>query len=166
MRVAERPSGVIEAPAVASSLGMGFQAAPRLRLSRASFPRPFGFDLGPRWSVAAGAPVCWVYGIVPEHDVVRRRPAAIGTTIVDSGVTLARLRRAPIARCLTWRGAFDDPRSGAVPRMIFVTSRAAHTHFDFRKCMKYHRVGVEARGNWLPRGRTENEDVAFDSVFG
>ena len=146
---------------------MGFYAPPSSRLPPGRVSRGRSVLIWVRVGRWPPAHRCaGVYGIVPEHDVVRRRPAAIGATIVDSGVTLARLRRALIARCLTWRGAFDDPRSGAVPRMIFVTSRAAHTHFDFRKCTKYHRVGVEARGNWLPRGRTENEDVAFDSVFG
>jgi hypothetical protein len=65
-----------------------------------------------------------------------------------------------------WLSTFDDPSLGAVPPVIFLTSRAVHTYFDFWKRMKYHGPGVEAGGNRLPRGRTPNEDVAFDVVLG
>ena len=63
-------------------------------------------------------------------------------------------------------GQFDDPGSGAVPPVVFLTSRAVHPHFDFWKCIKYHGPGVETRGNWLIGGWTPNEDVVFDAAFG
>ena len=55
-----------------------------------------------------------------------------------------------------------DPGPGAVPPVVFSTTRAAHTHFDFRKCTKYHGPGVDR----LSRSWTPNEDVAFDAVLG
>lgn len=62
--------------------------------------------------------------------------------------------------------ALDDPGLGAVRGVISVTRRTAHTHFNVWERMKYHSRGVEACGNRLPRGRTPNEDVAYDAIFG
>ena len=67
---------------------------------------------------------------------------------------------------LTWLSAFDDPGPGAVPPVVFLTSRATHTHFDFWKCVKYHGPGVETCGNWLTGGWAPNEDVALDAILG
>jgi len=61
--------------------------------------------------------------------------------------------------------AFDHPSPGAVPPVIFLTSRAAHAHFDLWKRIKYHGFGVQTGGNWLTGGRTPNEDVACCAVF-
>jgi hypothetical protein len=74
--------------------------------------------------------------------------------------------RPRVYAALTWFGARDDPGSSAVPPVILLTSRAVHRHFDFWKRIKYHGPGVEAGGNRSPRGRTPNEDVAVDAVFG
>jgi hypothetical protein len=75
-------------------------------------------------------------------------------------VDLSREKR--LRSVLTWLSAFDDPGPGAVPPVVLLTSRAVHTHLDFWKCVKHHGPGVEASGNWLPRGWASDEDVAFD----
>ena len=61
--------------------------------------------------------------------------------------------------------AFDHPSPGAVPPVIFLTSRAAHARLDLWKRIKYHGSGVQTGGNWLTGGRTPNEDVACCAVF-
>jgi hypothetical protein len=55
---------------------------------------------------------------------------------------------------------------GAVPPVVVLTNRAAHTHFDFRKCIKYHGPGVEeAGGDRSSRSWTPNEDIACCALF-
>jgi hypothetical protein len=62
-------------------------------------------------------------------------------------------------------GAFNDPGHGAVPPVVFLTSRAVHTHLDFWKRIKHYGPDVEAGGNRLPRGRASDEDVTCCAVF-
>jgi hypothetical protein len=67
---------------------------------------------------------------------------------------------------LTWLGAFNDPGAGAAPPVIFLTSRAMHSHLNLRKCIKYYGPGVEPGGNRLPSRRTANEYMAFRALLG
>jgi hypothetical protein len=84
-------------------------------------------------------------------------------TVRDLVTTLdAGRRSAALARL----GTFNDPGTGAAPPVIFVTSRAVHSHLNFWKCIKYHGPGVEPSGNRSSSSRTANEDVAFRALLG
>jgi hypothetical protein len=74
--------------------------------------------------------------------------------------------RPRVYAALTWFGARDDPGSSAVPPVIFLTSRAAHTHFNVWERIENHSFGVEPGRDGLAGCRTPNEDVAVDAVFG
>src|SRR5262252_2827553 len=79
---------------------------------------------------------------------------------------VCRRRRWRLCRVLTWLAAFNDPGTGTAPPVIFMTSRAVHTHLDSWKRIKYYGRGVEPGGNRSPSSRTANEDIAFRALWG